>query len=521
MHAVLSPRCLCSGWSWQQVTVEGVTSEVARRWRHRTEDAGATEAARMAQRDAELALYPVSVDVDPPFDLLTHRLGRGERQGGADVGAALTTHGNWQPSVQPSRRPSLVDAVVGSMGGSEQKHNVLVGEPAVVVEPTAVQAARVRLGLSSVFRLKSCRRPRSLLGSVPTPALRPLHCYLALRLLLLALLVVQCRHSRCACTADVGAGYGLLSLAAAARGHRVHAFELGPASLEALEASLAHNGFEHLVQVCGAERGQYSMLHRCACMGRAAPGACVALCSATLLLPPCLPAIAPVWAQRLRLTPSRLHSIAPASAQVHKEALGAPEQEGYTCILPRQPAAAQSSSTSGSGGSAAAAAAADVEVQRGYGPAAVHATPAEACQLMTRRSAGAWVIPESDRVAALRVSGALRALRGQRGGKLRFHSARALRPQERNAPLLVGVCGAALSPAAAWRSRCSHAVCVLIRQRAALRNLPAANGWEGFVLRGFAPLLASPRRPPVLAVEWNPAAMLAAGWKRPLRLVEW
>lgn len=52
-----------------------------------------------------------------------------------------------------------------------------------------------------------------------------------------------------ACRADVGAGYGLLSLAAAARGHRVHAWELGPASLEALEASLAHNGFEHLVQV--------------------------------------------------------------------------------------------------------------------------------------------------------------------------------------------------------------------------------------------------------------------------------
>ncbi len=113
--------------------MEGVTSEVARRWWHRTEDIGAAEAARTAQRDAELALYPVSVDFDPPFDLLTHRLGRGERQGGADVGAALTTHGNWQPSVQPSRRPSLVDAVVGSMGGAEQKHNVLVGELLVVL----------------------------------------------------------------------------------------------------------------------------------------------------------------------------------------------------------------------------------------------------------------------------------------------------------------------------------------------------------------------------------------------------
>ena len=55
--------------------------------------------------------------------------------------------------------------------------------------------------------------------------------------------------------ADVGAGYGLVTLAAAARGHRVHAFELGPASLEALEASLAHNGFEHLVQVGLALQG--------------------------------------------------------------------------------------------------------------------------------------------------------------------------------------------------------------------------------------------------------------------------
>lgn len=90
-------------------------------------------------------------------------------------------------------------------------------------------------------------------------------------------------------------------------------------------------------------------------------------------------------------------------SQVHKEALGSPQQEGYTCILPRQGVASSSgsSSSSNSGGPAAA----EVEVQRGYGPAAVHAMPAESCQLMTRRSAGAWAIPETDRVAALRVSG--------------------------------------------------------------------------------------------------------------------
>ena len=58
-----------------------------------------------------------------------------------------------------------------------------------------------------------------------------------------------------ACTcADVGAGYGLMSLAAAARGHRVHAFELGPGSLQALEASLEHTGLQHLVQVGGGRR---------------------------------------------------------------------------------------------------------------------------------------------------------------------------------------------------------------------------------------------------------------------------
>ncbi len=52
-------------------------------------------------------------------------------------------------------------------------------------------------------------------------------------------------------------------------------------------------------------------------------------------------------------------------------------------------------------------------------------------------------------------------------------------------------------------------------------SVSAANGWEGFVLQGFAPLLERPNRPPVVAVEWNPAAMRAAGWRRPLKLVEW
>jgi hypothetical protein len=42
----------------------------------------------------------------------------------------------------------------------------------------------------------------------------------------------------------------------------------------------------------------------------------------------------------------------------------------------------------------------------------------------------------------------------------------------------------------------------------------SANGWEGFVLEGFLPLLrAAP--PPLVAVEWAPAAMAAAGYADP------
>ncbi|KAL6772346.1 hypothetical protein ACKKBG_A29870 [Auxenochlorella protothecoides x Auxenochlorella symbiontica] len=46
---------------------------------------------------------------------------------------------------------------------------------------------------------------------------------------------------------DVGAGYGMLALAAAARGYRVRAFEAAPRAAQALHASIAHNGFQRRV----------------------------------------------------------------------------------------------------------------------------------------------------------------------------------------------------------------------------------------------------------------------------------
>jgi hypothetical protein len=48
---------------------------------------------------------------------------------------------------------------------------------------------------------------------------------------------------------DVGAGYGLVSLAAASEGHRVVSFELGPKPLEALKESIKRNNFEALISV--------------------------------------------------------------------------------------------------------------------------------------------------------------------------------------------------------------------------------------------------------------------------------
>jgi len=48
---------------------------------------------------------------------------------------------------------------------------------------------------------------------------------------------------------DIGAGLGYFSLAAAARGHQVYAFELAPSSLELLRHSIDANGFQGLIQV--------------------------------------------------------------------------------------------------------------------------------------------------------------------------------------------------------------------------------------------------------------------------------
>lgn len=55
--------------------------------------------------------------------------------------------------------------------------------------------------------------------------------------------------------ADVGAGHGFFSLAAAARGRHVHAFEVSAASLAAFQASIRYNGFDGLINLRNVSLG--------------------------------------------------------------------------------------------------------------------------------------------------------------------------------------------------------------------------------------------------------------------------
>ena len=70
-------------------------------------------------RESGISLYPVSVEWEPPFTMLTTLVGAGDRQAGADVAAVITAWGTWQPALSPNRRPSVSDALVGSLGGSK------------------------------------------------------------------------------------------------------------------------------------------------------------------------------------------------------------------------------------------------------------------------------------------------------------------------------------------------------------------------------------------------------------------
>lgn len=135
-------------------------------------------------RSSGVKHFPVSVGFDPPFSIMVNLIGQGDLQSGSDISSVLSNWGVWQPGLSPSRRPTVVDALIGSLRGK----------------------------------------------------------------------------TRYATFVDVGAGIGYFSLAAAARGHRVLAFEVSNKSTHALKSSIEYNGFEHLVKLHAVPLGDSSEL---------------------------------------------------------------------------------------------------------------------------------------------------------------------------------------------------------------------------------------------------------------------
>lgn len=156
------------------------------------------------------SLYPVSVDFYPPFTMMVDLVGAGDKQADVDVSAAVTAFGAWQPAVAPYRRPAVVEALVGALSRhSSSVANSPVGSSGAAGPAKAAAAAA----------------PGTAAAGAPA------------------------RQLQRGVLVDVGAGHGFFSLAAAAGGHRVVAFETSPGSLAAFKASIAYNGFGSLIDL--------------------------------------------------------------------------------------------------------------------------------------------------------------------------------------------------------------------------------------------------------------------------------
>jgi len=78
--------------------------------------------------------------------------------------------------------------------------------------------------------------------------------------------------------------------------------------------------------------------------------------------------------------------------------------------------------------------------------------------------------------------------------------------------------GADTSPGACARTHTRLALADVLRNVSRLGALRvSAHGHEGYVLEGALPLLEGPHKPPVVYLEFAPAAMEAAGYRDPLR----
>lgn len=69
-------------------------------------------------------LFPTSVEWSPPFSMMVPLKGAGDKQAGVDVAACITAWGFWQPALEPHRRPSVADVLVGPLGGARADEQV-------------------------------------------------------------------------------------------------------------------------------------------------------------------------------------------------------------------------------------------------------------------------------------------------------------------------------------------------------------------------------------------------------------
>jgi FkbM family methyltransferase len=159
---------------------------------------------RIAQQDAKHALLPVSMSLSPlPFvdghyGSISHPITRAHpilypktpsfdvMVANDELSLSLMSHGAWQEADKKLHRPSLVELIIQSMG------------------------------YMSADQTQGQGRSLDRRGGV---------------------------------LVDVGAGYGMASLAAASQGHRVVAFELRPTPLDALKKSIDRNGFDALISL--------------------------------------------------------------------------------------------------------------------------------------------------------------------------------------------------------------------------------------------------------------------------------
>ncbi|KAG1680919.1 hypothetical protein FOA52_009878 [Chlamydomonas sp. UWO 241] len=124
--------------SWRDCRgdVSCIKGWVGERWRslgraetkERKREVDASAAEEMAQRRlhaSHLELYPVSADFEPEFVVMTHLVGHGDELSGSDVNSAIFGWGGWQAGLSPVRTPSVVEALVGSLGAAASRSTLV------------------------------------------------------------------------------------------------------------------------------------------------------------------------------------------------------------------------------------------------------------------------------------------------------------------------------------------------------------------------------------------------------------